>query len=326
MSDFLKRTAGSLASQAAGLAARAPGAFAALDSRTRRTIGAGALVLLIIYYPLGMLIYDRVDDDAGFQPLPAYTVSGGSAAVSMAASLAAREADRWIANKPFFHPAAPLDNGPNFQRGVIYAVSRFALEMGDYLGRVRGTSAIDSNLDRAAAELRFDGTVWGIWPMASAERQYRDGAEHLLAYNRDVAAGKSMYDRRADNLIAFLDRAAADLGSASAELDARAEAGGGYFDTRADDVFYNAKGKLYGYYMILSALGDDFAPVIREKQATEIWTAMLSSFRTGATMAPLVVVNGRHDSMFMPAHLANLGFHLLRARTQVKELADTLRK
>ncbi len=61
MSDFLKRTAGSLASQAAGLAARAPGAFAALDSRTRRTIGAGALVLLIIYYPLGMLIYDRVD-------------------------------------------------------------------------------------------------------------------------------------------------------------------------------------------------------------------------------------------------------------------------
>ena len=68
------------------------------------------------------------------------------------------------------------------------------------------------------------------------------------------------------------------------------------------------------------------APILREKQATEIWTNMLNSFRTGATMDPLVVVNGRHDSMFMPAHLANLGFHLLRARTQVKELADTLRK
>lgn len=326
MSDFLKRTAGSLASLAASLAARAPGAFAALDPRARMMIGAGALVLLILYYPLGMLIYGRVDDDVTFQPLPAYSTSGGAAAVSMAASLTAREADRWIANKPFFHPAAPLDNGPNFQLGVIYAVSRFALELGDYLGRVRGTSAIDSNLDRAAALLRFDGTVWGIWPMASAERQYRDGAERLRAYNNDVAAGKSVYDRRADNLIAFLDRAAADLGSASAELDARAEAGGGYFDTRADDVFYNAKGKLYGYYMILAALGDDFAPVIREKQAGEIWTNMLSSFRTGATMDPLVVVNGQHDSMFMPAHLANLGFHLLRARTRVRELADTLRK
>ena len=162
--------------------------------------------------------------------------------------------------------------------------------------------------------------------MASAERQYRDGADHLLAYNTDVAAGKSVYDRRADNLIAFLDRVGADLGSASAELATRAEAGGGYFDTKADDVFYNAKGKLYGYHMILKALGDDFAPVIREKQATDVYANMLSSFRTGATMAPLIVVNGRQDSMLMPSHLATLGFQLLRARTQVKELADTLRK
>ncbi|MBX7199178.1 MAG: hypothetical protein K1X51_07345 [Rhodospirillaceae bacterium] len=82
MSDFLTRTASDLASQ------------------------AGALVPLIIYYPLGMLIYDRIGDDIGFQPLPAYSASaysasGGSATVSMAASLAAREADRRIASLGF---------------------------------------------------------------------------------------------------------------------------------------------------------------------------------------------------------------------------------
>ena len=326
MLQFLRNALDAFTSRVGAALGRIPGAVAAMDERQRRMAGAGIAILLIIYYPLGMIIYDRVDDDIDFQPPPAYSASGGSAAVSMAAGLAGREADHWIANKPFFHPAAPLDNTPNFQLGMIYAVSRFALELGDYLGRVRGTSAIDPNLDRAAALLRFDGTIWGLWPMASAERQYRDGAERLLAYNQDVAAGKSVYDRRADNLIAFLDRVAADLGSASAELDIRADAGGGYFDTKADDVFYNAKGKLYGYHMILKALGDDFLPIIREKQATEIWTNMLTSFRTGATMDPLVVVNGRGDGMLMPSHLATLGFHLLRARTQVRELADTLRK
>jgi hypothetical protein len=326
MADFLHRALASLRSRLAELTARAPDALGGLDRRTRMMIAAGVVVVLILYYPLGMLIYNGIDDDITLQPSPAYSVSGGSAAVSMAATLAARAADHWIANKPFFHPAAPLDNTPNFQLGMIYAVSRFALELGDYLGRVRGSSAIDANLDRAAALLRFDGTIWGIWPMASAERQYRQGAERLLAFNKDVAAGKSVYDRRADNLIAFLDRVAADLGSASAELDIRADAGGGYFDTKADDVFYNAKGKLYGYYMILTALGDDFAPVIREKQATEIWANMMNSFRTGATMDPLVVVNGRQDSMLMPSHLATLGFHLLRARTQIREMTDTLRK
>ena len=326
MAAFFHNALASLKSRLADLAARAPGAVAGLDARTRMMIGAGVAVFLILYYPVGMIIYNGIDDDITLQPSPAYSASGGSAAVSMAATLAGREADRWIANKPFFHPAAPLDNTPKFQLGMIYAVTRFTLELGDYIGRVRGSSAIDANLDRAAALLRFDGTIWGIWPMASAERQYREGAERLLAFNKDVAAGKSVYDRRADNLIAFLDRVATDLGSASAEISARADAGGGYFDTKADDVFYNAKGKLYGYYMILNALGDDFAPVIKEKQATEIWANMMASFRTGATMDPLIVVNGRTDSMLMPSHLATLGFHLLRARTQIREMTDTLRK
>jgi hypothetical protein len=307
------------------------GVLAAMDRRILARVLAGIVILLLVYYPAGMLVYGGIDDNIDLQPLPADAVPGGSAAVAMAATLTTREADHWIANKPFWHPSAMLDNRPNFQLGVMYAVSRFALELGDYLGRVRGSSAIDPNLDRAVGYLRYDGTTWywgqgNIVPMAKAESQYRKGVALLRAYNRDVGAGKATFDRRADNLIAFLDRVATDLGSSSAELDARAEGGGGYFDTKADDVFYDVKGKMYGYYVIMRALGDDFAPVIREKQAGEIWNNMLGSFRIGATMDPLIVVNGRQDSLMMPSHLSTLGFYLLRARTQLRELADTLRK
>jgi hypothetical protein len=302
-----------------------------LDTGLAPWIAAVIFVLAVVYYPVGMMLNNHVDDDLNLQPAAAYDVPGGSKAIAVVATLVARDADSWLPNAPFWHPAAALDNAPNFQLGTISAVSRFTLEAGDYLGRVRGSSAIDQNLDKAVGLLKYDGRTWywgqgNIIPMAKAESQYRDAVEYLDRYNRDVAAGKSTYDKRADNLIAFLDRAAADLGSASAELDARAQAGGGYFDLQADDVFYNAKGRLYGYYVILAALGEDFAMVIKDKQAGEIWANMLTSLRTGAGMNPLIIVNGDPDSMTMPSHLRAIGFPLLRARIQMRELADVLQK
>jgi len=336
MSEFLNTVRDRLSNTWQSLRGRLSGepsgeSGAGFDSRYIPWIAAVIFVLLVVYYPVGMLLNNRLDDDLNLTPAATYDVPGGSKAVAMAATLVARDVDHWLPNAPFWHPAAALDNAPNFQMGMIYAVSRFAMEVGDYLGRVRGSSAIDQNLDQAVGLLKYDPRTWywgqgNIIPRPKAESQYAEAVELLDLYNRDVAAGKSTYDKRADNLIAFLDRVAADLGSASAELDARAQAGGGYLDFTADDVFYNTKGKLYGYYMILSALGEDFAGVIQEKQGAEVWANMLTSLRTGAGMNPLIVVNGDSDSLTMPSHLRALGFPLLRARIQMRELVDILQK
>ena len=329
VSERISSTWQNLRDRLAGVASDSGGSV--FGNRSVRWIGVAALVMLMVYYPVGMILNNRVEDDLGLAPATRFDIPGGSKAVAIAATIVARDSDHWLPNAPFWHPAAALDNAPNFQLGTIYAVSRFAMELGDVLGRVRGTSAIDANLNKAAGLLKYDGTTWywgqgNIIPKPKAETQYQEAVEYLEAYNHDVAAGKSTYDKRADNLIAFLDRVTADLGSASAELDARAQAGGGYLDFDADDVFYNAKGKLYGYYMILSALGEDFALVVKEKQAGEIYANMLASLKTGAAMDPLIVVNGDPDSITMPSHLRAIGFPLLRARIQMRELADTLQK
>lgn len=335
MPDFLRQSLDRLKDIFAALRARlGQTSFAdmrALSGRAAPWIAAFIVFVLVVYYPFGMLVYNEVDDDLDVAPATEYSVEGGSQAVAIVATITMREADQWLPNKPFWHPSAPLDNAPNFQLGMMSAVSRFALELGDHLGRVRGSSAIDENVERAVTLLRYDGTIWywgqgNILPMAKAESQYRDGVEALLTYNQDVAAGQSTYDRRADNLIVLLDRIASDLGSASAMLDARVRAGGGYFDSRADDIFFNVKGKLYGYAVILNAVGQDFSEVIEEKQAGEIWTNMLASLRMGAEMSPLLVINGDQDSTLTPSHLATMGFHVLRARTQMRELTDTLQK
>ncbi len=99
---------------------------------------------------------------------------------------------------------------PNFQMGLMYAMSRFAISMTDVLGRTRGSSQADPDLDRAVGLLKYDGTIW-IWeprtslmPTASAERQYVAGEKALMAFNRRLADGQAVFDRRADNLITFL--------------------------------------------------------------------------------------------------------------------------
>ncbi len=336
MSEILSNVRGRISSRWRTFRERLSGAAPApgespVDSRYLPWAAAAAFVLLVVYYPLGMVLNNRVEDDLDLAPEPRFDIPGGSKAVAITASVVARDADHWLPNAPFWHPAAALDNAPNFQLGTIYAVSRFVIELGDVLARVRGTSAIDANLNKAVGLLKYDGTTWywgqgNIIPKPKAESQYDEAVAFLEAYNRDVAAGKSTYDRRADNLIAFLDRVASDLGSASAELDARAQAGGGYFDFQADNVFFNTKGKLYGYYIILNALGEDFAAVVKDKQAGEVYANMLTSLRTGAGMDPLIVVNGDPDSLTMPSHLRAIGFPLLRARIQMRELADILQK
>ena len=293
------------------------------------------LAILILYYPVGMILAHRINDDLSFVPAESMQPPGGSRAVAMTTAMIDREVNetKWVANTPFLFPASILDNMPNFQMGLMYAISRFAIEMTDVLGRTRGSSQVDPDLDKASGLLKYDGTIWlwepstSLMPTASAEKQYLAGMNALMRYNKRLAEEQTVYDRRADNLIAFLDRVGADLGSASAALDQRAmESNAAWFDTKADDVFYATKGRLYGYTMILQEIGADFATVIEEKNVVKVWQQMLDSLRTAASMDPLIISNGHNDGLFMPSHLAVQGFYLLRARTQLKEVANILLK
>lgn len=307
------------------------------DARPGRW-GLLALILLavvVLYYPLGMLLANRINDDVAYAIPEDLQTPKGSRAVAMTVALIRRETEEttWVANKPFIFPSSMLDNMPNFQIGLVYALSRFSIEMTDVLGRTRGSSQADPDLDKASGLLKYDGTIW-VWepstsllPTASAERQYRSAKKSLMRYNERLAAGAAVYDRRADNLIAFIERVSADLGSASAALDAQAMgSNAGWFDTRADDIFYATKGRLYGYYMLLREIGVDFQEVIAEKNAEKAWAQMLDSMRTAAAMDPLIVTNGANDGLFVPSHLAVQGFYLLRARTQLKEVSNILLK
>jgi hypothetical protein len=292
------------------------------------------VALLLLYYLAGMAWLHQIDDDPAFA-IETSAPEGGSRAVAMSADLIDREINthRWVANDPFFMPGSMLDNMPNFQQGVIAALSRFAIELTDQIARTRGSSQVDPDLNTASGLLRYPGTVWifdlstSLAPTASSESQYRRGMRALRDYNERLAAGNAVFETRADNLLATLDRIAADIGSSSAALDRHlAESSGFGLDFQADDILYANKGRLYAYYLLLRELGQDYARVIQERDLTSAWAQMLDSFRQAATLQPWVVVNGPPDSLLLPSHLAAQGFFLLRARTQLREISNILLK
>lgn len=293
----------------------------------------GLIGLIMLYYLGGMVVVHKVWDDTSYE-VPDVP-PGASRAVAMTAALIDREVNinRWVANDPFFMPGFALDNMPNFQQGMIYALSRFALEMSDQLGRTRGSSEVDKDLDKAAGLLKYPGTIWifdfstSLAPTASSEAQYRAARKSLLAYNERLASGVGTFERRADNLQATLLRFTADLGSNSAIIDQHlTHAGGWGLDTDVDDIFHSTKGRLYGYYLLLRELGHDFDNVIAGRELSSSWARMLDSLRQAASLDPMVVANGKPDGTLIPSHLASLGFYLLRARTQLREIINILQK
>src|SRR5579862_8292049 len=167
------------------------------------------VVLAVLYYPVGALIVENIDDDPQFAPRK--LSPGESRAVAVAANLVTREVDvhQWTPMQPFFMPAGILDNMPNFQRGIAAALGRFSTELMDQLGRTRGSSQTDRDLEHARGFLNEQPNVWiwqpsvSFWPSATSAQKYRAGRDKLVAYNKRLASGQAVFERRSDNLQAL---------------------------------------------------------------------------------------------------------------------------
>ncbi len=221
---------------------------------------------------------------------------------------------------PFF------DNKASFQRGVNQAVRRTAIELVDMLGRVRGTSQVDSNLQNARGNLQFDEYAWyfglsPFGPKTPTPSFYRSATKDLQAFNERLVACEAVFDARADNLLQFLDRIASDIGATTAILRDRSEEyNSGWFDTRADDRFWFAYGQLYGYYGILTAARADFGDVIAQRRLEPLWSTLSEQLVAALNIQPFIISNGAESGWLMPSHLAIMGFYILRVRSNLVEI------
>ncbi len=223
-----------------------------------------------------------------------------------------------------------MDNKAAFQLGMNQVMRRTTTELVDRLGRVRGSTQFDANLQNARNSMSWDEEAWYIGlrgPTRPTPDVYREAVGNLRAFNNDLAACRVTFESRADNLQQFLERITSDMDSTASILRGQIElSDAGWFDPRADDRFWLTYGQLYAYHGILKAVRKDFSKIIVERNLGNIWDIMESQLRQSLDVRPWIISNGNESSAFFPSHLATMGFNLLRTRTQLTEISDVLER
>jgi len=227
-----------------------------------------------------------------------------------------------------------LDNKASFQRGVHQAIQRTTVELTDTLGRIRGTSEVNKDLQSARSAVQFDEFTWyfnpfdgkrPFGPTTKTPTYYRGAIKQLNKFNDDLANCKATFDVRADNLRTLVDRIAKDIGSTSASIKKRSEiSNAGWFDVLADNQFMFSKGQLYGYYGILRAAHADFRDIIEKRNLGDVWDNMESQVKAALELDPMIISNGREDGWMMPTHVTTMGFYILRVRSNLVEIRSVL--
>ena len=304
---------------------RDPGVFHFL----KRAILAGVVLFLFLYYGLcGFFLMHKIDDNIKFEVV---AEAPQSKAVAMLIGLIDREVNvnGWRANDPWFYPGSVLDNMPNYQMGMIYATKRFTDGLADYIGRTRSSTQVDPALDKARGKLAFDGRQYIISTQGfgfSAESQYNDAIVSLRDYNLRLERGQAVFDKRSDNLVDALKIIISDLGS-QCDVTERQINEGAYkaFDFKSDDVYYQNKGRLYAYYKLFEALGEDYKTLLETRGLTHTWQNVIVELREAAMMDPYpLVVNFSTHGWIQANSLANQGFYLQRSRDKLREVISTL--
>ncbi|PCI34567.1 MAG: hypothetical protein COB54_01955 [Alphaproteobacteria bacterium] len=304
--------------------------------KVARRIAVGLVIFVFLYYLAGMVVVENINDDKDYASDRMANEAIGSYAVEMSIALIDREVNdhAWISNDPWFKPGALLDNMAHYQKGIISANAIFAIELKDQLSRTRGSSQVDKNLLEVASGVNYAPDRWYWDPsvsvflfVAPAEKQYNSALSNLKQYNIRLGKGEATFGRRADTLLSTLDKFALDMGASSDAITRKIDNGiGCVLDTKADDLFYDVKGRSYTYWLLLKGLRADFVKVVTDRDIGSSWDLLEQSLAGLIDLDPMIVSNCDADGFLFQNHLSAQGFYLLRARTQLKEITNILLK
>lgn len=289
-----------------------------------KTLGGAIVCFLFLYYVVGALLIENVNVSNVYQ-LPKENRHKSEIAAAMA-FLIDREIDvkMWTPNLPPVFPAYILDNMPNFQIGIITAVRDHAYVLKNFANK---TPEQQKNTKKAEEFLRYSPYMWlmskkssfGLAPSANA--QYRKARSELLKYNK---TDFTVYDADFD---VYLRRLARVLRLLIQKNDSHIiEHSQEFLDTKADDVFYRTRGYAFATWQIAAAAGFDYKTLLVQNNVYNEWTYLLSSLQKAAELKPLMVRNGKIDSVFGTNHLLAQNYYLERALVAATEIQKKIQE
>jgi len=299
-------------------------------------IGVLVLLLLVVFCVVVMVINSRKPQSHPMGNLDKKIK--GAHFIKINEMLVKEMADNWLPNDLFW-PTAFLDNMPNFQLGVLEVVRYNVRVVRDNLSRMRTTDRLDPSAEAAFTNLSNDPFKW--W-FPSAESKWKSALTQLEAYDQNLAAGKSHFYARADNLIELLNQYLSLMGGANTRLinaprdmkttlgieeqkDKTSPAPSVDINipwTQIDDNFYYAQGVAYALYESFRAIRADFNEVLTDKNSVTLVDKILEILGR-CHFEPLIVFNGDPDSIFAN-HSLNLSGIFNDARQKMNSLTVAL--
>ena len=295
-------------------------------------IGGLAALILVINLALhfGQIHHDRLDYnvDTAFPPDKPF-VPGEIYATTLA-EIMEHELDTGFGWRPndFFlwGPHVMADNNANRQLGIIMAVRETMRVFKDHLTKV-SSNEYDQNLVIADTDFRNDAEKW-ILP--SAEGKYRDGIAHLRAYvaglHAKPEASRELVQRNVE-LIRLMQSWTDMLGDAHAMLYMMRKPDGSPIHSWEDDnYFYHAQGYAHVMYYMMFALRREYADAIKADPVLQtLFDEAIEPLGRGATMKPLIVLNGAPDGIFAN-HRRNLDSYIAEARQKMYSIREELQR
>ena len=299
-------------------------------SSSWRIIAISVCSIVFLYYPLGGLIINNIDTDTSVE----ISVSNQerSATIETISYLIRREVNdkMWTPNLPFFYPSYFLDNMPEFQLGIIDAISNISNTLADRWEQNVATKA-EQLLNQANKLLHYPPTIWmfsaenKLKPVPSAHSQYRKARKLLIRYNQNLSDGNIVIYKTPQDLTAILKDISIKLHKTAAKLESHIrEESSSYIDNQSDNLLYHAKGFAYVNYILLKALSIDYKNTLIDADIYADWTRMLKALENASQLNPIIVRNGEINSSFSPNHLSTEGFYLLKARSLMQKISYQL--
>lgn len=291
------------------------------------------IAFVFLYYPLGGWMIHKIDKTTDYEIN--HNTPEQSATVEMMSFIINREVNdkMWTPNLPFFFPSYFLDNMPNFQLGMMSGVSTVASAVSNRLDSTIAENDDRLYLKNAAKLLKYNGRIWmfspsnRFTPAPSAHSQYRKARKQLIKFNQELSSGHNVFYKSPGDLAYFLTRINKSLRNSlnAVETQIREESSS-FADFKADNVFYYNQGKLYSFYLLLTALGSDYKDIIVKAGLYQEWTHVIKALENGSQLDAFYIRNGSLDALTAPNHLNYLAFYILKALDLNKDIIAALEK
>jgi hypothetical protein len=248
-----------------------------------------------------------------------------------------------------FPPGIFLDNIPNWEFGVLVQVRDLSKAFREVFSRSQSQSTEDRDLVVAEPRLNFDSESW-ILP--STESVYREAIQKLNAYHArlvDPTKSGAQFYARTDNLEFWLGSVEKRLGSLSQRLSAsvgqrrlNTDLAGQADATQStpsakeseiktpwseiDDVFYEARGTTWALIHFLKAVEEDFAEVLKKKNATVSLKQIIRELEaTQESVFSPMILNGSGFGL-IANHSLVMASYISRAHAAIIDLRELLKQ